>query len=665
VVCSVEDRSGNAATCSFVVIVKDVQVPDVECPITAVVDALGNTSIVVPFTATAEDVVDGIVTPTCTPASNSSFELGSTTVTCSASDASGNRGSCEFDVFVFDSVNGALACPDDVISRPLDGEASVAVDYDLPTVEQGTVTCSPAAGTSFLSGATGVTCRQTNSNSQLIGLCVFIVSVADVLSPAITCPSNARATTSVGLATGQARFPLPIAQDSVDGVVAASCDAAAGPFPLGDTAVNCQAADIAGNQANCTFNVTVVDEEKPTFGSCLAVRSVKLPLGQSTMPVTWDLQAMDNSLSDPTVTCSEASGTAFAVGEHLISCQASDPAANLAQCIFTIRVSQDCDSSWSAWSSCSTCQARTPRTRSRLPLITAQPQFGGAACPTRQGQSCGDVDSCGQVEATLTLSSIDLNALALHRSRARAALVQFYVTQLIDRVDDGSILIGEENVGVTFSTSRREVGDAQAEVTVGVVEADMDAVIQALDVMRSDGATLQELVDAIITPTPVVTAETTAQQSASRRVLSAADDTTAAPNQQGSQSGSSSRFPIGSIIGIIAAVVAIAILAIIVVFRRQADNTPVVLSRTGTHRSSGTKSDLFQRRSTHRNSSAFLGGSTLYDNPQDTRREEENVNMDMFSKETVSQHYMERTMPWDSLHLSRNDCTDLNLSWYC
>jgi hypothetical protein len=231
---------------------------------------------------------------------------------------------------------------------------------------------------------------------------------------------------------------------------------------------------------------------------------------------------------------------------------------------------------------------------------------------------------------------VDLDVLAVQRSKVRTALEQSYITKLIAAVNDESILIGEENVDVTFTSSRRAIGSAQAEVSVGVVEADMAAVQQALDAIGSDSAGLQEIVDDVTTAAgSVVTNETTAQQSASRRVL-AVDDTTASPDLQGSKDGSSSSFPMEAIIGIIAAVVVLAILVIVVVFRRQVDNTPVVLSRTGTHRSSGTKSDLFQRRSTHRNSNAFLGGSSLYDNPHEQVRHEEDVDMDMFSSTTVS-----------------------------
>ena len=55
------------------------------------------------FTATANDIVDGSITPTCTPASGSTFPLGNTQVDCSATDAHGNTSNGSFNVTVEDT----------------------------------------------------------------------------------------------------------------------------------------------------------------------------------------------------------------------------------------------------------------------------------------------------------------------------------------------------------------------------------------------------------------------------------------------------------------------------------------------------------------------------------------------------------------------------------
>src|SRR5262249_26435538 len=60
------------------------------------------------YSATATDLVDGALDPTCTPASGSQFAPGTTTVTCTATDSSGNPGIASFRVIVTFSWSGVL-----------------------------------------------------------------------------------------------------------------------------------------------------------------------------------------------------------------------------------------------------------------------------------------------------------------------------------------------------------------------------------------------------------------------------------------------------------------------------------------------------------------------------------------------------------------------------
>ncbi len=88
------DCAGNSSTASFTVTVQDQTPPTLQgsLPKRLVVSAApGETTAVVSFaTLTAVDDCDPDPIVTCTPASGSQFPLGSTTVTCTAQDASGN-----------------------------------------------------------------------------------------------------------------------------------------------------------------------------------------------------------------------------------------------------------------------------------------------------------------------------------------------------------------------------------------------------------------------------------------------------------------------------------------------------------------------------------------------------------------------------------------------
>jgi hypothetical protein len=101
--CSVTDSGGLSATGFFAVTVEDTTAPTLTLPADKTVPASGPNGAEVSFTATANDIVDGSITPTCTPASGSTFPLGDTTVTCTATDAAGNTATSTFKVTVSDA----------------------------------------------------------------------------------------------------------------------------------------------------------------------------------------------------------------------------------------------------------------------------------------------------------------------------------------------------------------------------------------------------------------------------------------------------------------------------------------------------------------------------------------------------------------------------------
>ncbi len=102
VTCSVIDETGAvAATASFTVTVADTSPPVIAGTPAVQVDAAGVGGAVVSYLPpTAVDSVDGPVPVSCSPASGSLFPIGSTTVTCTASDSRGNTATATFAVTV-------------------------------------------------------------------------------------------------------------------------------------------------------------------------------------------------------------------------------------------------------------------------------------------------------------------------------------------------------------------------------------------------------------------------------------------------------------------------------------------------------------------------------------------------------------------------------------
>ena len=101
---TVDDGQGMTAASDVVVVVRDTTGPALTVPPVVLAEATSPLGASVLYTASATDVVSGAVPITCAPASGSGFAIGSTVVTCSATDATGNIASATFNVIVSDTI---------------------------------------------------------------------------------------------------------------------------------------------------------------------------------------------------------------------------------------------------------------------------------------------------------------------------------------------------------------------------------------------------------------------------------------------------------------------------------------------------------------------------------------------------------------------------------
>jgi hypothetical protein len=90
VMCTAKDTAGNLASGTFRVIVRDVTPPVLHLPPDNTVGSDKGAPTVITYTVTATDNLDGNVPVSCSPPSGSVFPQGNTTVTCTATDSSGN-----------------------------------------------------------------------------------------------------------------------------------------------------------------------------------------------------------------------------------------------------------------------------------------------------------------------------------------------------------------------------------------------------------------------------------------------------------------------------------------------------------------------------------------------------------------------------------------------
>jgi hypothetical protein len=148
--CSATNILNQTTTGSFNVTVVDTTPPTLTLPSDITAEATSPSGATVTFTATATDLVDGTDTVTCTPASGSTFPLGTTNVQCSATDLHGNTASGNFNVTVRDttpptitsiSTNLSTLWPDDhkMVNVTVTATATDLVDTN-PTLKIVSVT---------------------------------------------------------------------------------------------------------------------------------------------------------------------------------------------------------------------------------------------------------------------------------------------------------------------------------------------------------------------------------------------------------------------------------------------------------------------------------------------------------------------------------------------
>src|SRR5262249_13518545 len=158
----------------FTVMVQDTTPPTVSVP-PDIVDSTTNASgKPETFTVTAVDLVDGARTPSCSPlSSGATFPVGTTKVTCTATDTRGSSSApASFTVVVNLSQQGDTTPPVVTVPADIDVPAAsaagapvsftvTATDPDDPVTS---IDCTPPSGSTFPVGITTVSCTATDSH---------------------------------------------------------------------------------------------------------------------------------------------------------------------------------------------------------------------------------------------------------------------------------------------------------------------------------------------------------------------------------------------------------------------------------------------------------------------------------------------------------------------
>lgn len=237
------DLAGNTASAYQYVTIRDTTPPALSLPVQVMVQATGPSGAQVAFLANATDLVDGPVTPVCSPQSGSTFAFGNDSVTCTATDAHGNAATGTFPVYIINKIPPTISIqsPQDngitkVSTVTVSGNASDIVSIskiswkvDDGAISTASITQGPQVTWSFATGALSlgphtIEVNATDSARLTTVSTISITYVAPTVS--ITPPSG----------TGQITFNTASGGFASLGLISPSSLPAAplpGSYPIG------------------------------------------------------------------------------------------------------------------------------------------------------------------------------------------------------------------------------------------------------------------------------------------------------------------------------------------------------------------------------------------------------------------------------------------------
>lgn len=261
VIYTATDGAGNTSTCEFDITVIDNQNPVITgCPANITVsNAAGQCGATVSWAVPLASDNCGINSFTTTHSPGAFFPLGTTTVTYTATDNSGNSTTCTFTVTVNDTENPTLTCPADITVNNDAGQCGAIVNYTVSGSDNcpGTITTLAsglASGAFFPVGTTTVSYLITDAASNTAS-CSFTVTVVDNEAPVFDCPVDF-------LVCGDnevVNFSAPDFSDNCPGatVVQLSGPLSGSTLAAGTYTVVFEATDAALNTATCSFDIVV------------------------------------------------------------------------------------------------------------------------------------------------------------------------------------------------------------------------------------------------------------------------------------------------------------------------------------------------------------------------------------------------------------------------
>ena len=337
VVVTATDANGNDSEATIAVTVQDVTNPTlalVSSGITLALDANGSTSLTTSqIVSSVSDNCSG-VTVSVSPSSFGCSDLGSNTVTVTATDASGNTTVETGTVTVVDLVAPAITTVSSAVTTYLNA-AGVATIAEGDVVASTSDNCTLAPTVSL--SATSFSCSEVGSNTITItatdgsgnsSTATKNVVVVDTISPSITAPSAV--TLSLG-AGGSVTLPgnTASASDNCGATTLTYSETSFNCSDIGTTNVVVTATDANGNDSEATIAVTVQDVTNPTLA--LVSSGITLALdanGSTSLTTSQIVSSVSDNCSGVTVSVSPSSFGCSDLGSNTVTVTATDASGN-------------------------------------------------------------------------------------------------------------------------------------------------------------------------------------------------------------------------------------------------------------------------------------------------------------------------------------------------
>ena len=255
------DNANNSAQCTQTIIVVDNEMPTITCPADKVWDANFNGCSYLGANLGTPTTADNCGVANFSNDGLASYPQGTTVVTWTVTDDSGNTATCTQNV----TINGGTT----LSGTPTD-QTCAATNGSIDLTVTGTAV-APSGNYNWSDGQTvedpsglapgDYTVTVTNTNGCTVSATYTVGDVVDVTPPTITCPADINTSADAPGCTEAASVALgtPVTADDC-GVASVTNDAPA-TFPLGATNVVWTVMDDAGNSASCTQIVTIAGND--------------------------------------------------------------------------------------------------------------------------------------------------------------------------------------------------------------------------------------------------------------------------------------------------------------------------------------------------------------------------------------------------------------------